>query len=136
MKGLNLRRKVSQLKIVLKIKLLDNLETLFFILLQSSYFHKEAGNFSRHCLLRFKHIVNYRKCRKGHNIDTQKQPLIAGLTVCPNMQIQNCSRIQNGSPDIRNPSITFSTMTKYLILQYFLMMATCSYRRWKCSRIF
>ena len=37
-KGLNLRRKVSQFKIVMKIKILDNLETLFFILLKSSFF--------------------------------------------------------------------------------------------------
>ena len=30
---------------------------------------REAGNFSRHCLLRFTHVVNSRKCRKSQNID-------------------------------------------------------------------
>ena len=68
-KGLTLRRKVLQFKIVLKIEILDNLETFFLFSKNHPFFRREAGNFSRHCLLRFTHGVNSRKCRKSHNID-------------------------------------------------------------------
>ena len=46
MKVLNLRRKVSQFKIVLIIKIFDILENLFIILLKWSFFRREAEKFS------------------------------------------------------------------------------------------
>ena len=69
MKGLNLRRKVSQFKIVLIIKIFDILENLFIILLKWSFFRREAEKFSQPCLLRFTHVFNSRKCRKLPNFD-------------------------------------------------------------------